>query len=235
MSQNWFFVGINVVMVGGQIMIIFVGGKAFSVTPLQGTQWAISIILGAISIPVAVIIRLIPDEFIAKIAPSFMTKKRTTPVYRSEEDRFEWNRGIEEIRQELSFLKMVRGGRLNQLKFRRQNIRDTMKENFSHMFRGGSKAELAAGEEGFPPPSAGSHKRRRSRSNSAFAAAAMVPSIVAGSIGGWSPVERAKDAKGGELPPSNKSELEVPTQPRTSSEPVIHELTEESAPSNPPA
>ncbi|KAF8249298.1 calcium-translocating P-type ATPase [Wilcoxina mikolae CBS 423.85] len=236
-SHNWFFIGINFVMVGGQIMIIFVGGKAFSVTPLNGIQWAISIILGAISIPIAVIIRLIPDEFIAKIAPSFMTRKKTTPVYRSEEDRFEWNRGIEEIRQELSFLKMVRGGRLNQLKFRRQNIRDTMKENFSHMFRGGSKAELADGE-GFPPPSSGSHKRRRSRSNSAFAAAAMVPSIVAGSIGGWSPVERAKDAKDGELPPGNKAESEgqqvAPAQPRTSSEPVIHEA-EESAPSKPPA
>lgn len=47
------------------------------------------------------------------------------------------------------------------------------------------------GEEGsFVPSSPSSNRRKRARSNSAFAAAAMVPSIVAGSIGGWSPVER---------------------------------------------
>lgn len=47
------------------------------------------------------------------------------------------------------------------------------------------------GEEGsFVPSSPSSNRRKRPRSNSAFAAAAMVPSIVAGSIGGWSPVER---------------------------------------------
>lgn len=218
-THNWFFVGINFVMVGGQVMIMFVGGKAFSVQPLNGTQWAISIVLGAISLPVAVIIRLIPDEFVQKIAPRFMTSTRSSRQYKSDAEageRFEWNRGIEEIRQELSFLKLVRGGRLNQLKFRQHNIRETMRENFSHMFRGGSKAELTASDDGggaatggMPlAPSSASHKRRRSRANSAFAAAAMVPGVVAGGVGGWSPVERAPSHKDSEAllpPPSTKS------------------------------
>ncbi|KAI5780539.1 hypothetical protein EDC01DRAFT_633396 [Geopyxis carbonaria] len=203
-SKNWFFIGINVVMVGGQVMIIFVGGEAFSVVRLNGVQWAISIVLGAISLPVAVIIRLIPDEVAARMVPGWMKRRSNQPVYVSNEDRFQWNRGIEEIRTELTFLKTIRGGRLNQLKFRKQNIKETMKENFSHLFRG-SKTDIPQADEMIPPSSPGSHKRRRSRSNSAFAAAAMVPSIVAGSIGGWSPVERPKE----EAPPfASKSEME---------------------------
>lgn len=205
-TKNWFFIGINVVMVGGQIMIIFVGGTAFSVKRLNGVQWAISLILGAISLPVAVVIRLIPDEAFARIMPSVMSRKREDPtVYVSSEDRFEWNRGIEEIRHELSFLKMVRGGRLNQLKFKQQSIKD----NLSQLLRSGPEPTI---EDGLAPPAtAGSHRRRRSRSNSTvFAAAAMVPSIVAGSIGGWSPVEKAPSSKegAGDLPFSSRSELE---------------------------
>jgi len=53
-------------MVGGQILIVFIGGRAFSVTRLDGAQWGISIVLGALSIPVGVIIRLIPDKVFTK-------------------------------------------------------------------------------------------------------------------------------------------------------------------------
>jgi len=54
------------IMVGGQILIIFIGGRAFAITRLDGNQWAVSIVLGALSIPVGVIIRLIPDELVPR-------------------------------------------------------------------------------------------------------------------------------------------------------------------------
>lgn len=41
-----------------------------SATRLNGTQWAISLILGALSLPIAVAIRLIPDDLIARNFPS---------------------------------------------------------------------------------------------------------------------------------------------------------------------
>jgi Ca2+-transporting ATPase len=202
--RNWFFIGINFVMVGVQIMIIFVGGKAFGVVPLTGAQWGISIILGVLSIPVAVVIRLIPDEIVAKVIPIFVGKKPSPNIYLSNEDRFQWNQGIETIREELTFLKLVRGGRLNQLRFTRQD----MKQNFSHIFRHNSKTDTPSELDRNPIPA--SQRRRRSRSNSAIAVAAMVPSIVAGSIGGWSPIEKSADgADSLKLPPSRKrSDLE---------------------------
>jgi P-type Ca2+ transporter type 2C len=53
-------------MIGGQILIVFVGGKVFTVTPLNSAQWAISVVLGVLCIPFGIITRLIPDEFLNK-------------------------------------------------------------------------------------------------------------------------------------------------------------------------
>ncbi|KAF3158950.1 Calcium-transporting ATPase 10, plasma membrane-type [Orbilia oligospora] len=196
LHRNWFFIFINVIMVGGQVMIIFVGGAALRVVRLDGPQWAISLILGAISLLIGVVIRLIPDPVFKKILPKAMYRDRKTPdlFVSDDEHRFEWNQGIEDIRHELQFIKMIRGGRLNTLKFKTKEIKHRLlplSKSSSHQPPGSPDDNSQ-----IPPPSPSSHRRKRSRSNSAFAAAAMVPSIVAGSVGGWSPIE--KPAEGGD-------------------------------------
>lgn len=57
-------------MVGLQIAIIFVGGQAFSIIPggITGPQWALSIVLAILCIPYAVLVRLFPDAWFARIA-----------------------------------------------------------------------------------------------------------------------------------------------------------------------
>ncbi|KAG9252714.1 calcium-translocating P-type ATPase [Emericellopsis atlantica] len=67
--RNYFFIGINILMVGLQVLIIFVGGRAFEIheNGLDGTQWAISIILALFSWPWAVLVRLFPDTWFATI------------------------------------------------------------------------------------------------------------------------------------------------------------------------
>ncbi|KAK6542160.1 hypothetical protein TWF694_007925 [Orbilia ellipsospora] len=202
--RNWFFILINVIMVGGQVLIIFVGGAALGVVPLNGPQWAISLILGAISLLIGVIVRLVPDQVFKKILPKAMYRDRKTPdVFVSDDDRnkFEWNQGIEDIRQELQFIKMIRGGRLNALKFKTKEI----KHRLLPMSKSSSHAPPGSPDDQHPPPSPSSHRRKRSRSNSAFAAAAMVPSIVAGSIGGWSPIEKPMDGERGFPVPASSS------------------------------
>jgi P-type Ca2+ transporter type 2C len=59
-QRNWLFIGITLITIGGQVLIINVGGTAFSVTRLNGVQWAVSIVLGLLSLPFGVIIRLVP-------------------------------------------------------------------------------------------------------------------------------------------------------------------------------
>ncbi|KAK2757201.1 plasma membrane calcium [Arachnomyces sp. PD_36] len=60
--QNYWFMGINCLMVGGQIMIIFIGGAALGVKPLTGVQWAICIGCAIFCLPWAVLLRCIPDH-----------------------------------------------------------------------------------------------------------------------------------------------------------------------------
>ncbi|RLL95662.1 hypothetical protein CFD26_104621 [Aspergillus turcosus] len=66
LKNRWFMV-INALMVGGQVLIIFVGGAAFGVTRLDGSQWAICIGCGAFCIPWAAVLKLIPDRHVARL------------------------------------------------------------------------------------------------------------------------------------------------------------------------
>ena len=65
--KNYWFIGINVIMIGGQIMIIYVGGKAFQVTRLNGTQWAICLACALPCLLWAVLLRCIPDKYAATV------------------------------------------------------------------------------------------------------------------------------------------------------------------------
>jgi P-type Ca2+ transporter type 2C len=67
LQRNPYFVGINSFMVGCQIAIIFVGGMVFSIKPIDGTQWAVCVVLAMLSLPWAIVVRLFPDELFNKI------------------------------------------------------------------------------------------------------------------------------------------------------------------------
>jgi P-type Ca2+ transporter type 2C len=104
-------------------MIIFVGGKAFHVRPLNGAQWGYSVVLGALSLPVAVIIRLIPDKQCAKLIPSRRWKEQLAP---------ELVRGNSRRDSDLTFIKKIRGGRVSSLKFKWDDKMDHMKDHMRH-------------------------------------------------------------------------------------------------------
>lgn len=206
-TRNWFFIGINVVMVGGQVMIIYVGGKAFNVVRINGAQWAYSIVLGFLSIPVGAIIRLIPDELILRLIPDYLKNRPKGPelTISDEEENFRFPKPLADVKEELSFLKKVKGGRLNNLKFKMQQTRD----NLIPRSRSGSRSRDSLPqtpdlqhEDGynFPPgvhspagghsPDSRKRKANRSRSNSALGATTVMAGIIAGSVAGWSPIER---------------------------------------------
>ncbi|OJJ06514.1 hypothetical protein ASPVEDRAFT_45886 [Aspergillus versicolor CBS 583.65] len=68
LHRNWFFIGINCIMVGCQIVIAFFGGAAFSIVRIYGEQWAICILVAAISLPWAIVVRIFPDPWFHAIA-----------------------------------------------------------------------------------------------------------------------------------------------------------------------
>lgn len=72
-QRNQFFIFINLLMVGLQVLIIYIGGKAFEIKPLgiSGTQWGICVGVAGISLPWAVLVRLFPDEWFAVLVRIF--------------------------------------------------------------------------------------------------------------------------------------------------------------------
>jgi Ca2+-transporting ATPase len=65
--SNWLFIAVSTTMIGAQILIIFVGGQAFSVVPLTGVQWAVSFVLGLLSLAVGALIRCTPDLALQRV------------------------------------------------------------------------------------------------------------------------------------------------------------------------
>ncbi|AEO60434.1 hypothetical protein MYCTH_2309634 [Thermothelomyces thermophilus ATCC 42464] len=72
-TRNYFFIIINLIMIGGQVLIIFVGGEAFKITRLNGKEWGLSIGLGAISLPWGALIRKFPDAWAEAMVPHMPT------------------------------------------------------------------------------------------------------------------------------------------------------------------
>ncbi|KAI1316721.1 hypothetical protein EDD11_009537 [Mortierella claussenii] len=65
--KNRYFMVIFVIMVVFQVIIVQFGGAAFETEKLNGIQWLICILLGMLALPVGVIIRLIPEEMFGPI------------------------------------------------------------------------------------------------------------------------------------------------------------------------
>ena len=211
-TRNWFFIGIQFIIVGGQVLIVFVGGRAFSVYRLNNAQWIYSIVLGFLSLPVAVMLRLIPDDWVRKCVPSWFVKKAAPKVFVSddEERQFEWFPALEEIREELVFMKSLRGGRLAALRYKLQHPDLLVPRSRSNSSRSPSRSrtnslpttptnELVIGDPPAPltPESRKSrhHRLGRSRSTSAFGPAAAMAGVIAGSVAGWSPIGK-RDEEG---------------------------------------
>ena len=212
-TRNYFFIGIQFIIVGGQIMIVFIGGRAFSVYRLNAAQWIYSLVLGFLSIPVAMMLRLIPDEWLVKCIPTTFVKKRAPKVFVSddEERQIEWFPALEEIREELAFMKKLRGGRLAALRYKLQHPDLLVPRSRRNSTREGSRSrsrtnslpttpnnENVVGDDKVPhtPESRRSrHRLGRSRSNSAFGPAAAMAGVIAGSVAGWSPIGK-RDEEG---------------------------------------
>ncbi|KAI8991185.1 hypothetical protein BDF20DRAFT_909002 [Mycotypha africana] len=75
---NKFFMFIFFFCIALQAIIVNFGGAAFQVTPIDGVGWAISIIVGLLSIPIGVVVRLIPDGIFSFV---FMFNPRARQRY----------------------------------------------------------------------------------------------------------------------------------------------------------
>lgn len=184
-------------------------------------MWATAIVLGFLSIPIGVVIRLIPDALVERLVPEFIKRRaqsKAPGLTISDEERFlNFPAEFADIRDELVWLKRFKGGRVNNLKFAMSNPKEVFKPRRSGSRRhsrsnsiqppqaptrensfgssGGGGGGGAATPDSRERSRSMRSMRTRSRSNSALGAATLMTGIVAGSIGaaGWSPIDRSGD------------------------------------------
>ncbi len=125
--RNPWFISIMLIEIGLQILIVFVGGAAFSVTALNGRDWGISIVAGFITLPVGVLIRLLPTKPFEDFAIKFRLlpdpNALPTEAPLSKEDYVANAKGYEtsalgEVAERLNAFSSIRGGRLRAADFR---------------------------------------------------------------------------------------------------------------------
>ncbi|SGZ26164.1 BQ5605_C024g09849 [Microbotryum silenes-dioicae] len=130
--KNMYFLVIFIIMVGGQALIVNFGGAAFQVVRISARDWAISIILGLISLPVAVLIRFLPpgpwERFLIKIRvypdpnaplPSFTEEKK-------------WGEGLQKTIDNLAVYSQIRGGRARGSSIIRKSRTKQLREHDIH-------------------------------------------------------------------------------------------------------
>ncbi len=114
---------INLIMVGGQVLIIFVGGEAFKVVPLNGKEWGLSVGLGAISLPWGAAIRMFPDMWICRHVPAVRAQMVVSRASAPELEEARRDREDKDLKPPLRIMSGLRGQRA------RKNIRRSLKEH----------------------------------------------------------------------------------------------------------
>ncbi|KAI7861506.1 PMCA-type calcium-translocating P-type ATPase [Spinellus fusiger] len=99
--NNWIFLAIQVVVVLGQFFIVTFGGIAFKTVPLTLLQWLITVAIGALSLPVGTIIRLLPD---CGGERKFSEEAKPLATY----SRMSWEGAIGDVRNELKLYSFLR-------------------------------------------------------------------------------------------------------------------------------
>lgn len=117
--NNWIFIAVQLAVILGQFLIVTFGGIAFKTTPLTPLQWLITVLIGALSIPVGLVIRLLPDFGLerkyAEEAPQLASYSR-----------MKWEGAIGDVRNSLRVYSFLR---------RRPHRRHSRSESYGQDFR----------------------------------------------------------------------------------------------------
>jgi Ca2+-transporting ATPase len=176
--RNYYFLAIALLIGGCQVLIMFIGGTAFSVTRQTGAQWATAIICGMLSLPWGVVIRIIPDEWAVAIFPErlfkftmailslqFLRPKKERIVLNSDDES-------EPMWSEVPQFKRTREDIIYVREFDSDSSFNPI--SLYHRWRGDSFSQ---------------DEESTIRENThALSALTMVPTVVGGAIAGWSPL-----------------------------------------------
>lgn len=189
--RNWYFISINLVTIAGQLIIISFGGSALSATRLNGVEWAISLSLGAISLLVGIIIRLIPNSIIRAILPIRCRQHLAPRGDIPHDGPSNWHEACEAIREELAFRSEV-GHRSRSHFFNWRELKRQCRRRLNHLIHDPDATHSHDDPESplLEPRSTEDDLVWRQPSRSAVQSAAAMAGVIAGSVAAWPSMER---------------------------------------------
>jgi Ca2+-transporting ATPase len=115
--KNRYFMVITLLEIAIQVVIVFVGGAAFQVTPIKGREWGISLALGFVSIPWGAVVRLLPTKPFEKLFKFIRLVGEPEVLPTVKPDREGWGGAINMVRDNLGTFANIRGGRVRSSSF----------------------------------------------------------------------------------------------------------------------
>lgn len=174
--ENRLLIVIIAIMIACQILIISIGGAAFSVTRLDGIQWLFCVGLGFLALPAGALIRLLPNKFLMKFIPKFILERKT---YDDNDREIEdWEDAIDAIHNDLFFFKRLRSERRLSGIGRRKGLIDGTTTN-GHQSNTPSRRPSPELDTAEPRNPTESDRRPLSQLYSINQAATLIPSLVA--------------------------------------------------------
>ncbi|CAJ0758428.1 18357_t:CDS:2 [Entrophospora sp. SA101] len=85
-------IGMAYLVLGGQFLIVEYGGVAFGTTKLTWYQWLVTVLIGSLSLPIGLIIRLLPNFCV----PESILNEDFKPSV--SEAKMQWESGVEKLR-----------------------------------------------------------------------------------------------------------------------------------------
>ncbi|KAI6165548.1 Ca-transporting ATPase [Pisolithus thermaeus] len=115
--RNHYFIIITLIEIVVQVVIVFIGGAAFQVTRIGAREWGVSLGLGAVSLPLGALIRLLPNEPFERLFIWLRLLPHPEELPTVKPDSAEWNSAIELVRDNLATFANLRGGRVRSSSF----------------------------------------------------------------------------------------------------------------------
>jgi hypothetical protein len=132
------FLLVQLFVITGQYLIVTFGGAAFKTVPLRWEYWAATVCIGALSLPVGILLRLLPDFGLSE----YMPKEERRPLVSQE--RMRWEAAIGEVQHQLRIYAILRRApgtrRLNSAKLREA----TRQASAAYASRSGSRSTASS-------------------------------------------------------------------------------------------
>ncbi|KAF9365501.1 hypothetical protein BGX34_009744 [Mortierella sp. NVP85] len=105
LNNNKVFILVQTLVVTVQFAIIQFGGRAFKTTPLTAQQWLLTVLIGALSLPVGVLLRLLPAKIIPNAIIPHVDEERQPLI---NPGRMRWEGAYNQMRLQGSLFEAIR-------------------------------------------------------------------------------------------------------------------------------